>query len=104
MPLTSRDGVAVVTIDYPPVNALGPTSIAPLLEDLARAEADPSVHAVVLAGARGTFSGGADMKTFGVMPPPRPNTRDLLERLEASRLPIVAAIEGVAMGGGLELA
>ncbi|HEY4439728.1 MAG TPA: 3-hydroxyacyl-CoA dehydrogenase NAD-binding domain-containing protein, partial [Candidatus Elarobacter sp.] len=47
---------------------------------------------------------GADMKTFGVMPPPRPNTRDLLERLEASRLPIVAAIEGVAMGGGLELA
>ncbi|HEX3549796.1 MAG TPA: 3-hydroxyacyl-CoA dehydrogenase NAD-binding domain-containing protein [Candidatus Elarobacter sp.] len=99
-----RDGVAVLRIDNPPVNALGPQAVAPLLEALATAAGDPAVKAIVLAGARGTFSGGADMKTFGVSPPPRPHTRDLIDVLEASPKPIVAAIEGVAMGGGLEVA
>ena len=86
------------------MNALGPQAIAPLLEALRSGAADPAVRAIVLAGARGTFSGGADMKTFGVTPPPRPYTRDLIEALEASEKPVVAAIEGVAMGGGLEVA
>jgi len=62
------------------------------------------VRAIVLAGARGTFSGGADMKNFGVTPPPRPHTRDLIDAMEASEKPIVAAVDGVAMGGGLEVA
>ncbi len=101
---TIRDGVAVLRIDNPPVNALGPAAVAPLLEALRSAANDPAVRAIVLAGARGTFSGGADMKTFGVTPPPRPHTRDLIEALEASAKPVVAAIEGVAMGGGLEVA
>jgi len=100
----ARDGIAVITIDNPPVNALGPTSIAPLLEALGAAQRDASVTAIVLHGANGTFSGGADMKGFGVTPPPRPNTRDFIEGLEASAKPIVAALEGNVLGGGLEVA
>ena len=104
MPLTSRDGIAVVTIENPPVNALGPAAITPLIDALAEAQADPGVRAIVLTGANGTFSGGADMKTFGANPPVRPNIRDFLEKLEASTKPVVAAIDGNAMGGGLEVA
>ncbi|MDB5028030.1 MAG: 3-hydroxyacyl-CoA dehydrogenase [Candidatus Eremiobacteraeota bacterium] len=104
MALQIQDGVAVLTIENPPVNALGPASIAPLLTALEAAQADPAVVAVVIAGASGTFSGGADMKGFGVTPPPRPNTRDLIEAMERSSKPIVAAIDGNAFGGGLEVA
>jgi 3-hydroxyacyl-CoA dehydrogenase len=104
MTLSVDDGVAVILIENPPVNALGPHAVAPVLEALAAAQAEPSVTAVVLAGANGTFSGGADMKGFGVSPPPRPNARDLIDALERSAKPVVAAIEGVAMGGGLEVA
>jgi 3-hydroxyacyl-CoA dehydrogenase len=102
--LAVQDGVAVLRIENPPVNALGPRSVAPLLAELEAAQADSAVTAVVLAGANGTFSGGADMKGFGENPPPRPNARDLIDALEASAKPVVAAIEGVAMGGGLEVA
>ena len=104
MPLGARDGVAVLTIDNPPVNALGPAALTPVLRDLEAALADPAVTAIVLTGAKGTFSGGADMRGFGVSPPPRPTTRDLIEALEAAQKPVVAALEGVAFGGGFELA
>jgi 3-hydroxyacyl-CoA dehydrogenase len=102
--LTVRDGVAILTIDNPPVNALGAQSIPPLLSDLDAAERDPSVVAIVIRGANGTFSGGADMKGFGADPPLRPHIRDLIERVDASTKPVIAALEGNAMGGGLELA
>ena len=104
MSLAVHDGVAVLRIENPPVNALGPRSVAPLLAGLEAVRADAAVIAVVLAGANGTFSGGADMKGFDESPPPRPNARDLIDALEASEKPVVAAIEGVAMGGGLEVA
>ncbi|HEY0525830.1 MAG TPA: enoyl-CoA hydratase-related protein, partial [Stellaceae bacterium] len=104
MTLSVEGGVAIIRIDSPPVNALGPQSITPVLAALQAAQADPAVTAIVLAGANGTFSGGADMKGFGISPPPRPNARDLIDALEASPKPVVAAIEGVAMGGGLEVA
>jgi 3-hydroxyacyl-CoA dehydrogenase len=104
MSLSTEDGVAIVVIDNPPVNALGPQAIAPVLAALDTAQADPAVAAIVLVGAGGTFSGGADMKGFGISPPPRPNARDLIGALERSAKPVVAAIEGVAMGGGLEVA
>ena len=104
MTISTRDGIAVLTIANPPVNALGPSAIAPLLEALEAAQRDAEVHGVVLHGANGTFSGGADMRTFGIDPPQRPYTLDLIDALEASAKPIVAAIEGNAMGGGLEVA
>jgi 3-hydroxyacyl-CoA dehydrogenase len=111
LPMTPRDGVAVLTIDNPPVNALGPSSIEPLITALEAAQADPAVEALVLTGARGTFSGGADMRGFlraspepDEGPPPRPSARDLIDALEASAKPIVAALEGNVMGGGLEVA
>ena len=111
---TSQFGVAVITIENPPVNALGPAAVTPALAALEAALADPQVDAIVLAGANGIFSGGADMRAFRQaqddvahgqdVRPPRPNARDLIDALEAAPKPIVAAIEGVAMGGGLEVA
>ncbi len=108
---TLQSGVAVLTIENPPVNALGPASVAPVLAALEAALADPDVSAIVLVGANGIFSAGADMRGFVRRhpepvegPAPRPNTRDLIDALEASPKPVVAAIEGVAMGGGLEVA
>ncbi|GAC1582992.1 MAG: 3-hydroxyacyl-CoA dehydrogenase NAD-binding domain-containing protein [Candidatus Elarobacter sp.] len=104
MPIGPHDGIAVITIDHPPVNALGPQAIAPVLTALAAAVEDSTVHAIVLTGAGGTFSGGADMKNFGIVPAPRPYAMDLIDALESSPKPIVAALEGPAMGGGLEVA
>jgi 3-hydroxyacyl-CoA dehydrogenase len=104
VPIAVRDGVAVLEIDSPPVNALGPQSIAPLIEALEAVQGDPSVAAVVLTGARGNFSGGADMKGFGQDPPPRPNVRDLIDVLEKSSKPVVAALDGNVLGGGFEAA
>jgi 3-hydroxyacyl-CoA dehydrogenase len=99
-----RDGVAVIEIDSPPVNALGPQSIAPLIIALEALQGDPAVTAVVLTGARANFSGGADMKGFGQDPPPRPNVRDLIDVLEKSSKPVVAALDGHVLGGGFETA
>ena len=103
MPTTLRDGVAVVTLDNPPVNALGPASIAPLMQALDEAEADPAARAIVLTGANGTFSGGADMKGFAGART-GPTIRDLIERLEAGTKPVVAAVAGNCLGGGFEVA
>ncbi|HEY0383743.1 MAG TPA: 3-hydroxyacyl-CoA dehydrogenase NAD-binding domain-containing protein [Candidatus Elarobacter sp.] len=104
MPIAVRDWVAVLEIDSPPVNALGPQSIAPVIEALEAVQRDPAVTAVVLTGARGNFSGGADMKGFGQDPPPRPNVRDLIDALEKSAKPVVAALDGHVLGGGFEAA
>jgi 3-hydroxyacyl-CoA dehydrogenase len=97
-----RDGIAIVTVDNPPVNALGAASIAPVIEGLDAAIRDTAVTAIVLRGAGGNFSGGADMKGFGKAA--SPTLRDLLDVLEASPKPVVAALDGHVLGGGLELA
>lgn len=105
MPVTyeKRDGVAVIVIDSPPVNALS----APVKRDLGaqidRALADPAVHAVVLMGGGRHFSAGADIKEFdsAVEASPLP---DLVNAIERAAKPVVAAIQGTAAGGGLELA
>ncbi|SFL24019.1 3-hydroxyacyl-CoA dehydrogenase NAD-binding domain-containing protein [Methylobacterium pseudosasicola] len=96
-------GVAVLTLANPPVNALGAALRAALDEALARAEADESVRAIVLAAEGKVFVGGADISEFG-KPLHAPNLPDVLERLDAGRKPVVAAIGGAALGGGLELA
>ncbi|MDT8855363.1 enoyl-CoA hydratase-related protein [Paracoccaceae bacterium Fryx2] len=100
----SRDGaVLVLVIDSPPVNALGQAVRAGLADGLALAARDPEIHAVVIRAAGRTFPAGADISEFGkpAVPPLLP---DLCNQIEALGKPVVAALHGTALGGGLELA
>jgi 3-hydroxyacyl-CoA dehydrogenase len=98
-------GVRVVTIDNPPVNALSFALCAELLSAVEAADSDTGVTAVVLTGANGIFSGGADVNDFNSEPTPQTRTiRDVIEAVERSKKVFAAAIEGNALGGGLELA
>ncbi len=98
-----EDGIGVITIDSPPVNALGVNTRRGIAEGLDKAWADKSVKAIVLICAGRTFFAGADISEFG-KPPQPPSLPELLEYLETSPVPIVAAIHGTALGGGLETA
>jgi 3-hydroxyacyl-CoA dehydrogenase len=99
------DKVRVITLDNPPVNALSFTYCAKLYEAIEAAHADDSVEAIVFTGANGLFSGGADVNDFNNEPPAGAITiRDVIRALELSVKPHIAAIDGVALGGGLELA
>jgi 3-hydroxyacyl-CoA dehydrogenase len=105
-----QDGVAVITIDNPPVNALSPDVWEAIDKTVARAGADPAVSAIVLIGAGTTFIAGADIKVFDTLKTVADsmarsaNSHALLKRVEDSAKPIVAAIHGNALGGGLEVA
>ncbi|KAA0124114.1 3-hydroxyacyl-CoA dehydrogenase [Methylobacterium sp. P1-11] len=96
-------GVAVLTLANPPVNALGAALRAALDDALTAAIADESVRAIVVAAEGKVFIGGADISEFG-KPQHPPSLPDVLDRLDASPKPVVAAIGGAALGGGLELA
>jgi 3-hydroxyacyl-CoA dehydrogenase len=102
---TTQRAVAVITLQNPPVNGLGYEVRRGIVEGLDRAEADPEVKAVVLVGAGKAFSGGADIREFDTpKASAEPALDTVIRAIEASRKPVVAAIHGVAMGGGLELA
>ena len=103
MPNPSPDPIAVLTLDNPPVNALSADLLARLVAEFDAAAADPAVEALVVTGANGTFSGGADLHGFGAAPR-KPDLRDFIERIERSEKPVIAAIPGVCVGGGLEVA
>lgn len=102
--LARRDGFAVLAIDNPPVNALGSEIVAELDERVRALEGDAQVNVVVLRGENGIFSGGADIRGFGRPPAPGPTLRDVIGAIERSAKVYVAALEGNALGGGLELA
>jgi 3-hydroxyacyl-CoA dehydrogenase len=97
--------VAVITLDKPPVNGLGFELRRGIVEALDRAVADPAVHAVVITGTAKAFSGGADVTEFGTPKAARePTLRTVIAALENAPKPVVAAIAGNCLGGGLELA
>jgi len=97
--------VAVITMNNPPVNGLGFDLRRDIVEGLARAEADAKVKAVVLIGSARAFSGGADIREFGSpKASAEPTLNTVIRILESAKKPVVAAIGGACMGGGLELA
>jgi 3-hydroxyacyl-CoA dehydrogenase len=97
--------VAVIAFGNPPVNGLSHAVRSALVAALARATADSAVHAIVLTGANGLFSGGADIREFGTPAIVRePHLRQLIDMVETSTKPVIAAIAGLCLGGGFELA
>jgi 3-hydroxyacyl-CoA dehydrogenase len=105
-----RGDVAVITVVNPPVNALGPGVLEAIVSAVARAEGDPDVRAVVLAGAGETFVAGADINIFTTLATREASLHraeafhSALLQIESAEKPSVAAIHGNALGGGLELA
>ncbi|RWB53332.1 3-hydroxyacyl-CoA dehydrogenase NAD-binding domain-containing protein [Mesorhizobium sp.] len=101
--VANENGVAVVIIDNPPVNALSFHVRKPLHAALAALRDDPAARAIVIACAGRTFVAGADITEFG-KPVEQPELRAIIALLETIAKPTVAAIHGTALGGGLELA
>ena len=100
-----RDGIALLTLESPPVNGLGIATRRGLVESLALALDDASVKAVVVSGGPRAFSGGADIREFDTpQAQQEPTLPTVIAAFEGSGKPVVAAIEGMALGGGLELA
>jgi 3-hydroxyacyl-CoA dehydrogenase len=95
--------ILVVTIDNPPVNALGVDVRRGLTAAIDAAEADAAVKGVLIVGSGKTFIGGADIREFG-KPPMTPFLPDVCNGIEACSKPVIAVIHGAALGGGLEIA
>lgn len=101
--LERHDEIGIVTVDSPPVNALSAAVRGGILECIKAAVADPTIKGIVLTCAGRTFIAGADITEFG-KPPKPPGLNEVLAEIENSPKPVVAAIHGTALGGGLEVA
>ncbi len=99
--VTHQATTTVIAMDSPPVNALGHALRDAILNALK--SIPPTTRAIILHGTARAFSGGADITEFG-HPPQDPNLRQVIAAIEDSPIPVIAAIQGVALGGGLELA
>lgn len=99
----SDGGIVLITIDNPPVNALSQGVRSGLLSAVQRFAADATAEVAVILGTGRLFIGGADIAEFG-KPPQAPSLPDVVNAIEACSKPLVAAIHGSALGGGLEVA
>ena len=99
-----RNGrAAVIEIDRPPVNAINQDIRAGLFAALTAIDSDDAVDRIILSGAKNVFAAGADAGEFG-LPMVQPDLPTVVAALEASKVPVIAAIKGACLGGGLELA
>ncbi len=100
---TVEGDIGILTIDYPPVNALSQATRQGIVEGMQAANANAAVKAVVFICAGRTFLAGADITEFG-KPPKAPGLREVQDLIENCAKPVIAAIHGTALGGGLEVA
>ena len=100
----TQDGVAVIRLDNAPVNGLSHAVRKGIVAGVRQAEADPAVTAIILIGSEKLFSGGADMREFGTAAvSAEPNLLNVINIVETATKPVIAAVGGACMGGGLEL-
>jgi 3-hydroxyacyl-CoA dehydrogenase len=98
-----KDGIAVITVDNPPVNAISQSIRQGLIDAMTEITGNDDIEAAIIIGAGRVFIAGADVREFG-KPPLPPTLPEAITAIESSDKPVVAAIHGVALGGGLEIA
>ena len=101
--LSIEEDLAIISFNNPPVNSLGLAVRKGLVEALNVAESNVNVRAIILIGEGSTFPAGADIKEFG-HPPQEPHLPAICDKIEKTKKPVISALHGTALGGGLEIA